>query len=55
VVALLYHGELCFCGTPSEFETSDNPVIASFRDSTDALRSTLAAVRRGEKIGEDNE
>jgi len=55
VVALLYHGELCFCGTPSEFEASDNPVIASFRDSPDALRSTLAAVRRGETIGEDNE
>jgi len=55
VVALLYHGELCFCGTPSEFEASDNPVVASFRDSPDALRSTLAAVRRGETIGEDNE
>jgi len=55
VVALLYHGELCFCGTPSEFEASDNPVIASFRDSPDALRSILAAVRRGETIGEDNE
>lgn len=55
MVALLYHGEICFCGTPDAFAASDNPVVASFRDSPDALRSTLAAVRRGEDIGGEEE
>jgi phospholipid/cholesterol/gamma-HCH transport system ATP-binding protein len=55
VVALLYQGGICFCGTPVEFSTSDNPVVASFRDSSDALRSTLAAVRRGEEVISDEE
>jgi len=55
VVALLYHGEICFCGTPAEFATSSNPVVASFRDSPDALHSALAAVRRGEDIGAEEE
>jgi len=55
VVALLYHGEICFCGTPAEFAASTNPVVASFRDSPDALRSTLAALRRGEDIGGEEE
>lgn len=55
VVALLYHGEICFCGTPAEFAASANPVVASFRDSPDALRSALAALRRGEDIGGEEE
>lgn len=55
VVAMLYQGELCFCGEPSDFVVSENPVVASFRDSTDALASTLAAVRRGENIGSEDE
>ena len=55
MVALLHKGEICFRGTPSDFAASANPVVASFRDSTDALRTTLAAVRRGERIGADEE
>ena len=55
MVALLHKGEICFRGTPSDFAASGNPVVASFRDSTDALRTTLAAVRRGERIGMDEE
>ncbi|MBJ7258611.1 MAG: ATP-binding cassette domain-containing protein [Chthoniobacterales bacterium] len=55
VVALLYRGEITFCGTPAEFSGSSNPVVASFRDSNDALRSSLAAVRRGEDIGGEPE
>lgn len=54
-VALLHQGKLGFCGTPSEFGASENPVVASFRDSPDALRATLAAVHRGEAIGEEDE
>ncbi|MFZ9933572.1 MAG: ABC transporter ATP-binding protein [Chthoniobacterales bacterium] len=46
-VALLSRGEICFCGAPAEFRSSPHPVVASFRDSSDALRSTLAAVRSG--------
>jgi phospholipid/cholesterol/gamma-HCH transport system ATP-binding protein len=55
VVALLYQGGICFCGTPAEFSASPNPVVASFRDSSDALRTTLAAVRRGEEVISDEE
>lgn len=54
-VALLHKGDIAFCGPPSEFGQSSNPVVASFRDSPDALRATLDAVRRGEKIGKDDE
>ena len=55
VVALLYQGGICFGGTPAEFSASSNPVVASFRDSSDALRTTLAAVRRGEEVISDEE
>ena len=55
VVALLYQGGICFCGSPAEFSASENPVVASFRDSSDALRTTLAAVRRGEEVISDEE
>lgn len=54
-VALLDRGGICFCGTPSEFSVSDNQVVASFRDSADALRTTLAAVRRGDRIEGEEE
>lgn len=46
-VALLHHGEICFCGTPDEFATSAHPVVGLFRDSPDALRSTLETLRGG--------
>ena len=55
VVALLHQGEICFCGTPDEFRASPNPVVASFRDSSDALRATLAAVRRGGELLPEDE
>jgi len=54
-VALLHQGEICFSGTPAEFAASANPVVASFRDSPDALRSALAAVRRGERVRTNEE
>lgn len=46
-VALLHQGEICFCGTPDEFASSAHPVVGLFRDSPDALRSALEALRRG--------
>jgi phospholipid/cholesterol/gamma-HCH transport system ATP-binding protein len=45
-VALLNQGRICFTGTPEEFSTSDHPVVGAFRDSTDALRSSLAGIRK---------
>ncbi len=55
VVALLYHGEICFCGTPQEFAASRHPVVESFRDSAQALRATLGSLRRGEDIAVDED
>ena len=52
-VALLHQGEICFCGTPDEFASSNHPVVGLFRDSPDALRSTLDDLRRGLKPSED--
>jgi len=46
-VALLHQGEICFAGTPEEFAASGHPVVQSFRDSPEALRATLDALRRG--------
>lgn len=53
-VALLDQGRICFEGTPAEFSASTLPVVRGFRDSTDALGSSLAAIRRGEHIPSDN-
>ena len=44
-VALLYGGEICFCGTPDEFASSTHPVVQSFCASPAALRSTLEGLR----------
>jgi len=44
-VALLNRGKICFEGTPSEFSTSSIPVVSAFRDSSDALRDSLASIR----------
>lgn len=46
-VALLSQGRICFEGTPAEFSASTQPVVCGFRDSADALGSTLAAIRQG--------
>jgi phospholipid/cholesterol/gamma-HCH transport system ATP-binding protein len=54
-VALLHQGEICFCGTPDEFASSPHPVVGLFRDSPDALRSTLDALRRGSSPSENQE
>jgi ABC-type multidrug transport system ATPase subunit len=54
-VALLHQGEICFCGTPDEFASSPHPVVGLFRDSPDALRSTLDALRRGLSPSEKQE
>jgi phospholipid/cholesterol/gamma-HCH transport system ATP-binding protein len=45
-VALLNQGRICFEGTPAEFSTSTHPVVSAFRDSTEALGSSIAAIRR---------
>ena len=47
---MLHQGEICFCGTPDEFATSAHPVVQSFRDSPDALRTTLQALRQGDRL-----
>ncbi len=49
-VALLHQGEICFAGTPEEFAASGHPVVQSFRDSPEALRATLDALRRGDAL-----
>lgn len=53
-VALLEQGRICFEGTPAEFSASDLPVVRGFRDSAEALGSTLAAIRRGDSIQSDD-
>lgn len=55
VVALLHQGEICFAGPPEEFAASAHPVVQSFRDSPDALRATIDAVRRGADIPDNLE
>lgn len=55
MVALLHHGEICFAGAPEEFAASGHPVVQSFRDSPDALRSTLDALRRGGALPEEEQ
>jgi phospholipid/cholesterol/gamma-HCH transport system ATP-binding protein len=49
-VALLDQGRICFEGTPAEFSASTLPVVRDFRDSAQALGSSLAAIRRGEHL-----
>jgi phospholipid/cholesterol/gamma-HCH transport system ATP-binding protein len=53
-VALLDQGRICFEGTPAEFSASTHPVVCGFRDSANALGSSLAAIRRGENIQSDD-
>jgi phospholipid/cholesterol/gamma-HCH transport system ATP-binding protein len=53
-VALLFHGRLCFTGTPEEFNASEQEVVRAFRDSPESLRATLAAIRKGEDIEADD-
>jgi phospholipid/cholesterol/gamma-HCH transport system ATP-binding protein len=45
-VALLDKGRICFEGTPAEFSASSEPTVHAFRDNTEALRRSLAAIRR---------
>lgn len=49
-VALLDHGRIRFEGTPSEFTASTHRVVGDFRDSAEALGTSLAAIRRGEAV-----
>jgi len=44
-VALLERGTICFEGTPSEFSSSDHPIVTGFRDSDKALAETIDAIR----------
>ena len=44
-VALLNQGRIAFEGTPDEFSHSTQSVVALFRDSVEALRQNLAAIR----------
>ena len=53
-VALLAQGRICFEGTPDEFSASGNPVVGGFRDSAEALGTSLAAIRRGDAILSDD-
>lgn len=54
-VALLSHGEICFCGAPKEFSIAQHPVVSAFRDSAQALCATVAALRKGTDIPMDEE
>lgn len=49
-VALLDKGRMRFEGTPAEFSASTEPVVCDFRDSSAALGTALAAIRRGEAL-----
>jgi phospholipid/cholesterol/gamma-HCH transport system ATP-binding protein len=54
-VALLDQGRICFAGTPVEFSASPNPIVRAFRDSAEALESSLSAIRRaGDFPSEDS-
>jgi phospholipid/cholesterol/gamma-HCH transport system ATP-binding protein len=44
-VALLNQGRIGFEGTPAAFAGSTESVVAQFRDSVEALRQSLAAIR----------
>jgi phospholipid/cholesterol/gamma-HCH transport system ATP-binding protein len=44
-VALLEKGLIRFEGTPSEFASSDHPVVQGFRDSEKALEATISSIR----------
>ena len=44
-VALLNGGKICFEGTPDDFSSSLDPVVTGYRDSTDALRESLASIK----------
>jgi phospholipid/cholesterol/gamma-HCH transport system ATP-binding protein len=52
-VALLDQGRICFAGTPAEFSDSTNPIVRAFRDSAEALESSLSAIRRGDDFPSD--
>jgi len=45
-VALLDSGKMLFEGPPADFTTSNDPVVSSFRDSTKALRESVAGLRQ---------
>ncbi|MBE2205226.1 MAG: ATP-binding cassette domain-containing protein [Chthoniobacterales bacterium] len=49
-VALLNQGRIGFVGAPSEFSSSQLPVVRDFRDSTAALENSLTVIRRGEPL-----
>lgn len=53
-VALLDGGVMRFQGTPAQFSASADPVVLDFRDSAAALRSSLAALRRGETLNTED-
>jgi phospholipid/cholesterol/gamma-HCH transport system ATP-binding protein len=54
-VALLHGGGICFGGTPADFAVSTHPVVRSFRDSPEELRSMLVGLRRGEDIRKEED
>ncbi|HVQ20594.1 MAG TPA: ATP-binding cassette domain-containing protein [Terrimicrobiaceae bacterium] len=53
-VALLDQGRICSEGTPAEFSASTNAIVCGFRDSAEALESSLSAIRRGENVDSDD-
>ncbi|MBW8781740.1 MAG: ATP-binding cassette domain-containing protein [Verrucomicrobia bacterium] len=54
-VALLDRGSMRFQGTPAAFNASNDPTVRAFRDSTDALKESIAALRRGENVNTEND
>jgi phospholipid/cholesterol/gamma-HCH transport system ATP-binding protein len=49
-VALLDEGAICFEGDPPCFSGSTHPAVMRFRDSVDALKRDLAALRAGRPV-----
>jgi phospholipid/cholesterol/gamma-HCH transport system ATP-binding protein len=49
-VALLNQGRIAFEGSPAEFAASRESVVTQFRDSVEALRQGLAAIRSEQPV-----
>jgi ABC-type transport system involved in resistance to organic solvents, ATPase component len=54
-LAFLDQGRIHFSGTPENFRSTSDPVVAAFRDSTESLARAVAALRAGAplKAGSD--
>ncbi len=54
-LAFLDQGRIHFSGTPADFEATTDPVVAEFRDSTEALARSVAQLRAGGPLETDTD